>query len=201
MNEVPDPTPPAAPSGDSSVPPSGGSTETSPPAASEWERQFKYLLADFENFRKRTARERSTIRLEAEAELLRLLIPLYETFERAREATESLPTDDSVRRGLELLDRDWSRLLDRLAFAKVADVGQAFREDEHEAVGEVPSSPDHPAGSIAEVVQQGYRFRGGLLRPAKVLVARALASTASPSSPERDSAPSPKSEPSESSSA
>jgi molecular chaperone GrpE len=85
----------------------------------------------------------------------------------------SLPPTDPVRHGLELLDREWSTFLKHEGVEPIAAVGQPFRPDEQEAVGEAPTSPDIPEGTVAEIVQQGYRFFGGVLRPAKVVVARA----------------------------
>ncbi len=58
-------------------------------------------------------------------------------------------------------------------------MGGPFRAAEHEAVAETAASAQHPEGSVVEVVQQGYAFTGGLLRPAKVVVARRPASASS----------------------
>ena len=70
----------------------------------------------------------------------------------------------------------------------MAAVGRPFRPEEAEAVGEVPADARHPDGSVAEVVQQGYRFYGGLLRPAKVIVARAIDRTPTKEVPDTESA-------------
>jgi len=148
-------------------------TPAVPPETEDWETRFKYLLADFDNFRRRTERDRAGARLEAEASLLRRLIPLVEGFQKAEGAGKSLPASDPLRRGLELLGREVDAVLGSVGFAPVAHVGEPFRSEEHEAVGEALNSTDAGDGEVAEIVQQGYRFQGGLLRPAKVLVARA----------------------------
>ncbi len=162
-----------------------------PPATSpkeDWETRFKYLFADFENFRKRVGRENDRARDRARAELLRALLPLYEAFEKAREATRRLPEKDPVRRGLELLDQEWEAFLVGEGVEPVARVGGTFQSELHEAVAETPVTNEHPVGTVVEVVQQGYAFPGGLLRPAKVVVARPPASHqvpgSAPSSPE-----------------
>ena len=146
---------------------------TEPEETLDWESRFKYLLADFDNFRRRTERDRAGARVEAEAALLRRLIPLVEGFQLAETASQSLPPSDPLRRGLELLGHELDAVLKSVGFTPVARVGEPFRADEHEAVGETPSSQNVEDGHVAEIVQQGYRFQGGLLRPAKVLVARA----------------------------
>jgi molecular chaperone GrpE len=138
----------------------------------DWATRYKYLLADFENFRRRSDRERETMTRQVRAGMLRELLPILEAFRAARDAVTHLPPTDPVRKGLEILDREWMTFLKHEGVEAVATPGRPFRADEAEAVGEADVSPDRPAGSIAEVVQQGYRFYGGLLRPAKVTVAR-----------------------------
>ncbi|MGA7845968.1 MAG: nucleotide exchange factor GrpE [Thermoplasmata archaeon] len=147
-------------------------TPTEPSEALDWETRFKYLLADFDNFRRRTERNRVGIRTEAEAALLRRLIPFVEGFQNAEAAGKSLPATDPLRRGLELLGQELDAVLKSVALAPVARIGEAFRPEEHEAVGEMVTAKNVADGAVAEIVQQGYRFQGGLLRPAKVLVAR-----------------------------
>lgn len=174
---MPDESPPDHPtsSADESVPPSEA---PAPGTAEDWATRYKYLLADFENHRRRTERERETITRQVRAGLLRELLPILEGFRSARDALGHLPPSDPVRRGLELLEREWETFLKHEGVEPVATVGGRFRSEEAEAVGESEANSEHPAGTIAEVVQQGYRFYGGLLRPAKVVVARELAAAA-----------------------
>jgi molecular chaperone GrpE len=138
----------------------------------DWATRYKYLLADFENFRRRSERERESISRQARAALIRELLPIYEGFHFAREALQRLPEDDPVRTGLDLLHREWQTFLKHEGVEAVAQLGAPFESENQEAVGEVAADPAHPAGTVAQIVQQGYRFFGGLLRPAKVVVAR-----------------------------
>lgn len=142
-------------------------------AADDWATRYKYLFADFENFRRRTDRGREAITRQARAGVIRELLPIFEAFRLARAAVAALPASNPLRHGLELLDREWSTFLKHEGVEPIATVGQPFRPDEEEAVGETPANPEAPEGSVAEIVQQGYRFYGGVLRPAKVVVARA----------------------------
>jgi molecular chaperone GrpE len=141
--------------------------------AEDWATRYKYLLADFENFRRRTERDREAISRQSRGAMLRELLPIIEAFRAAREAVTKLPGHEPVRRGLDLLDREWTTFLKHEGVEPVVEVGHAFRADEAEAVGESPATAERPDGTVAEIVQQGYRFFGGLLRPAKVVVARA----------------------------
>ena len=163
--------------------PTPDSPAKTPTASSDWESRFRYLLADFDNFRRRTERDRTGARVEAEANLLRRLIPLVEGFQNAEAAGKALPPSDPLRRGLELLGRELETVMRSVGFVPVARVGDSFRPEEHEAVGEIVATTDVSDGAVAEIVQQGYRFQGGLLRPAKVLVARAAKGAEAPSAP------------------
>jgi len=147
--------------------------ETAAPAV-DWASRYKYLLADFDNFRRRVERDRESISRQARAGMVRELLPIIEAFRSARESFAHLPASDPVRKGLDLLDHEWTTFLKHEGVEPVAAVGRPFRAEEAEAVGEAPASEAHPDGSVSEVVQQGYRFFGGLLRPAKVIVARAV---------------------------
>ncbi len=158
--------------------PEGGASPPTPapapkPPVEDWESRFKYLFADFENFRRRAERERESITRQSRAALLRELLPLVEAFRSAHDAARQLPPSDPLRQGLELLDREWTKFLRHQGLEPVAVPGEPFRAEEEEAVGETAPNDGAPDGAVAEIVQQGYRFFGGLLRPAKVIVARA----------------------------
>ena len=158
----------AEPSEAAKVPAEGASAPSE-----DWATRYKYLLADFDNFRRRVERDREAISRQARAGLVRELLPIIEGFRVAHEALTHLSASDPTRKGFDLLDHEWTTFLKREGVEPVATTGRPFRADEAEAVGEAPADGNHPDGTIAEVVQQGYRFFGGLLRPAKVVVARA----------------------------
>jgi molecular chaperone GrpE len=177
---MPDETPESSATPAASAEGANPPTAAPPPPSEDWATRYKYLLADFENFRRRVERDRESISRQARAGLVRELLPIIEAFRVARESLSHLPMSDPVRKGLDLLDREWTTFLKHEGVEPVAAVGRPFRAEEAEAVGEAPVDPAHPDGSVAEVVQQGYRFFGGLLRPAKVIVARAGGETPAP---------------------
>jgi molecular chaperone GrpE len=190
--DAPEQNPADRPAAEDPAPSAPGepTTQETPRPAEDWESRFKYLLADFENFRRRAERERESARQQARGGLLRELLPILDAFRVARESVAGLPASDPVRRGIELLDHEWSKLMKHEGVEPVARTGERFRAEEEEAVGEVPR-PDLPDGAIAEIVQQGYRFFGGLLRPAKVIVGRAPSSADGPEPAAGDGTPSP----------
>jgi molecular chaperone GrpE len=158
--------------GEAAAKPAAETPSKTPEVTEDWATRYKYLLADFDNFRRRVERDRESISRQARAALVRELLPIIEAFRGAREAFAHLPPSDPTRKGLEILEHEWTKFLKHEGVEPVAVVGRPFHAEEAEAVGETPADRAHPDGSVAEVVQQGYRFFGGLLRPAKVIVAR-----------------------------
>lgn len=130
------------------------------------------LQAEFENFRKRVARERRAESSRAAGELLGDLLPVLDNLERAVEAADD--ADPSVIAGFEMVRAQLEGLLQLRGVTEVpASVGERFDPELHEAVQTVPSD-DHDAGAVLSVLERGYRFEdGALLRPARVVVASA----------------------------
>ncbi|EQD46146.1 molecular chaperone GrpE, partial [mine drainage metagenome] len=124
----PAPEPPTAPPG-----------PTPADAEPDWATRYKYLLADFENFRRRSERERESNSRQVRAALIRELLPIYEGFHFAREALQRLPPEDPVRTGLDLLHREWQTFLKHEGVEPVATPGARFESETQEAVGEVPA--------------------------------------------------------------
>ena len=146
------------------VPEAGGSDD--------WATRYKYLYADFENYRRRAERERENLSRQVRGAMIREMLPILEAFRAGRDAAARLPADHPLRKGLDLLEREWATFLKHEGVEPVVEVGTPFRPEEAVAVGEAPVSDGAPDGTVAEIVQQGYRFFGGLVRPAKVIVAR-----------------------------
>ncbi len=172
--ESPPPVPPAEAKDAGSTPiPPPPAPPAEPTAPVDWETRFKYLYADFENFRRRTAKEREQLRSSGEAEVLSNLLPILEGFEKARQFVRDAPVTDPVRKGMELLAQEWDAFLNREGLRPIARITGRINSEDFDIVAEAFGPPGHPPGTVLEIVQQGYRFKGGLLRPAKVLVARA----------------------------
>ncbi len=163
------------------------------PPVEDWATRFKYLYADFENYRRRVAREQDQVRRRARLELFEALLPIWEGVERAREASRHLSPKDPMRTGLDLLRGEFDRFFEQQGIEPVARVGEPFRSDDHEAVGEAPATAKLPDGMVAEVVRQGYRSPDGLIRTGKVIVARRPTKSDAP--PDEAPAPSAAGEP------
>jgi molecular chaperone GrpE len=139
------------------------------------------LQADFDNFRKRTARERREDAARHTAALVESLLPVLDAFERAF-ASEAAKAHEETRKGFELVYRQLTESLARHGLERIPALGQAFDPHVHEAVDRVETQ-DAPDGTVLEELSGGYRVRGRVVRPSMVRVAVAPAGA----SPAKDS--------------
>lgn len=123
--------------------------------------------ADFDNFRKRTERDRSDFLQYAGMEFVREILPVLDDFERALKVESS---DATYARGVELIYNRLYEALKKMGLEPMDTVGKAFDPNLHQAVERVQTD-DVPDQSVLEEFQKGYNFKGRLLRPAMVKVA------------------------------
>jgi len=123
--------------------------------------------ADFENYRKRVARESALAQERGVAKLVKELLPALDNLDRALEAAA---TDDPLLDGVRLVRGELSAGLGRLGIESFGAAGDTFDPVEHEAVAQ-QSVEGAPSGSVVEVYQSGYRLGANVIRPARVLVA------------------------------
>jgi molecular chaperone GrpE len=133
--------------------------------------RLKRLQAEYENYRKRVERDRVGHREQANATLVLGLLPVLDSFERALRDGSGRGGDE-FRSGVELIERQLREVLHRAGLEPLRATGQVFDPEVHEAVA-ATYDPNVAPGKILEVFEQGYRFRGRLLRPARVRVAAA----------------------------
>jgi molecular chaperone GrpE len=126
--------------------------------------------ADFENYRKRVARDGAAAESRGLARLARELLPALDNLERALEHADDADADPLLIEGLRLVQRELLGALERAGIEAYGAAGEQFDPEVHEAVAQQPFEGRKP-GEIVEVYQAGYRLAGGLIRPARVLVA------------------------------
>jgi molecular chaperone GrpE len=134
------------------------------------------VQADFENYRKRAAREQERLVAHAHERLVRELLPILDDLERALEAAERHEEAQLVE-GVRLVEQSLRRALAKEGLKEISTDGP-FDPHVHEALLTQPSDEAEP-GSVVEVVQRGYRLGDKVVRPARVVVAAAPASEAS----------------------
>jgi len=123
--------------------------------------------ADFENYRKRVARESAAAQERGVAKLAKELLPALDNLDRALDAAAQ---DDPLLDGVRLVRAELSAGLGRLGIESFGAAGDTFDPVEHEAVAQQPVE-GAPSGSVVEVYQPGYRLSASVIRPARVLVA------------------------------
>jgi molecular chaperone GrpE len=125
--------------------------------------------ADFENYRKRVAREAAAARDRGVSSLAKELLPALDNLDRALEAAAE---DDPLLQGVRLVRTELKAALARVGIESFCPLGEQFDPSLHEAVATAAQPPGGaPSGIVVEVYQDGYRLGEGILRPARVVVA------------------------------
>ena len=131
--------------------------------------QLLRLAAEFDNYRKRSAREWQEQRKRAAADVLRELLEIADNLERA--LASGGKDADGLRRGVELIHQQLMALFQRAGVEPFVPVGELLDPSQHEAV-RVVDADAVPSQHVVDVVQPGYRLHGQVLRPARVTVSR-----------------------------
>jgi len=141
-------------------------------ADENWERLLR-TTADFENFKKRAARERTEAAQFANAALLQKLLPVLDNFEMAQAAAQNAEGDklSSLQAGVAMIQQQLKNALLETGLEEIDATGKAFDPALHEAVSQQETS-EIPEGHVAQQIRKGYKLRDRLLRPAAVIVAK-----------------------------
>lgn len=135
-------------------------------------KEYMFLMAEFDNFRKRTLRERSELIKNASEKALQGLLPIVDDFERGLDAIKDSSDAEAVKEGMTLIYNKLVKYLGDNGVKAMESTGGDFDPDFHEAVAMVPADADTAAGKIKDTVQKGYTLNDKVLRHAKVVVAQ-----------------------------
>jgi molecular chaperone GrpE len=128
------------------------------------------IAAEYDNFRKRTARERTELWTRAQADVVAGILDVLDDFGRVLDVDQSQATTEDVIKGVALVERKLIRDLEAAGLERVGDVGEPFDPNQHEALGSLPAESEDHDQTVGAVLQLGYKFGGALLRPARVQV-------------------------------
>jgi molecular chaperone GrpE len=128
------------------------------------------LMAEFDNARKRAAREREEYVRFATESLIRDLLPVLDNFDRALQAARSETVAAAVTAGVELIQRELLRVLEKSGLTPFSSIGQPFDPERHEAIARVPTA-EYPEMTVIAETARGYLLHGRVLRAAMVSVA------------------------------
>lgn len=137
--------------------------------ADDYYNRLQRLQAEFDNFRKRTFKEKEELVKYASERVVKELLPVIDNFERALEAAKNTQDFAALAQGVEMIFRQLNGVLGKEGLAEIEAVGQAFDPNLHEAIMQVDSE-EHPANTVVEEVQKGYYLKDKVLRPSMVKV-------------------------------
>ena len=135
-------------------------------------KEYLFLMADFDNFRKRTMRERSELVKNAAEKVLKDLLPIVDDFERGLEASKDNAEAKAIHDGMELIYNKLVKHLGDNGVKAMESTGADFNADIHEAIATIPAPDETQKGKVIDTTQKGYTINDKVLRHAKVVVAQ-----------------------------
>lgn len=139
----------------------------------EWRDKYMHLNADFQNYKRRQEKERGLWMYSAQAQVLKEILIIVDDFDRAlaqSSAQNGTKSEENWRVGFEMIRASLYKILTKFEVTEIVHYSK-FDPEIHEAIAMV-ASKDHTSGSIVDVVEKGFMFKGQVLRPAKVTVAQ-----------------------------
>ncbi|MWV45307.1 nucleotide exchange factor GrpE [Paenibacillus sp. HJL G12] len=137
--------------------------------ADDYQQRALRTQADFDNFRKRTQKEKEDFAKYASSKLITELLPIIDNFDRAITAAGDIADNDSFAKGVGMIFRQLESVLKSEGLEPMDTIGQPFNPEFHQAIMQVESD-EHEEGVVVEEVQKGYMLKDRVLRPAMVKV-------------------------------
>lgn len=134
-------------------------------------KEYLFLMAEFDNFRKRTVKEKGELIKNASESVLKGLLPIVDDFERGLQASASVEDASEVRKGMELIYQKLVKFLEQNGVKEIDSTGKPFDAELHEAIAMVPVGDDESKkGVVIDTPSKGYTLNDKVLRHAKVAV-------------------------------
>ncbi|HTL07573.1 MAG TPA: nucleotide exchange factor GrpE, partial [Chitinophagaceae bacterium] len=140
--------------------------------AAEWKDKYLRLVAEFDNFRKRNARERLDLMQTAGKDVIVSLLDVLDDCERAQKQVETSNDAAAIKEGVLLVFNKLRNVLQARGLKAMNSTGQEFNADLHEAITEVPAPSKDAVGKVLDEVQKGYYLNDKIIRFAKVVVGK-----------------------------
>jgi molecular chaperone GrpE len=134
------------------------------------EDKYLRLSAEFDNFRKRTLKEKSELIKTAGEDLLNSFLPVIDDLERANDSVQEAQDIEAVKEGIDLIYTKFKQFLESKGVKEIPDIGEKFDTDKHEAISKIALENDDQKGKVVDVVQKGYYLNDKVLRYARVVV-------------------------------
>lgn len=148
---------------------SDNSEKMAEPAAVDWQDKYMRLSAEFDNYRKRTLKEKADLIVSGGEDVIKSFLVVLDDMDRAIAAMEKSTDVDSIKTGVELIHQKFGEAMKSKGLEEIEAMGQALDTDLHEAVAKFAAGEDKK-GKIIDVVQKGYMLKDKVVRYAKVVV-------------------------------
>jgi len=132
--------------------------------------KFLRLFSDFDNFRKRTAKEKLEQSKKAGVEVIRDMLTIVDDFDRAKENNKSSEDIEAIKEGFDLIHTKFTSILKTKGLTEIEAKGEVFDVDKHEAITQIPAPSEDLKGKIVDVIEKGYALNDVVVRFPKVIV-------------------------------
>ena len=150
--------------------PNDSQTEKMSEELSEWRDKYVRLSAEFDNYRKRTLKEKMELVSTASEDVIKSLLPVLDDLDRALQAMNSATDVAAVREGVVLISNKLCETLRNKGLVEIDAMQKEFDTDYHEAITKIPAPDDNLKGHVVDVVQKGYMLKDKVIRHSKVVV-------------------------------
>lgn len=136
----------------------------------ELNEKFLRLYSDFDNFRKRTAKEKVDLIQSGGEDVYKVLLPVLDDFERAIKSNADIDDVETIKEGFQLIFTKFKNSLTHKGLAEMKALGEPFNTDLHEAITNIPAPTEDLKGKVVEELEKGYLLNEKVIRFAKVVV-------------------------------
>jgi molecular chaperone GrpE len=134
------------------------------------EDKFLRLFSEFENFRRRTQKEKTDLIIGASVDSYKVLLPILDDFDRAKDNIDNATDIESLKEGINLILDKFTKSLASRGLEVMEIKEKEFNADEHEAITNIPAPTEDLKGKVIDVVEKGYKLNGKVIRFPKVVV-------------------------------
>ncbi|MGB0884726.1 MAG: nucleotide exchange factor GrpE [Flavobacteriales bacterium] len=128
------------------------------------------MYSEFENFRRRSAKERIELMANAGQEIISALLPILDDFDRAKTANENSEDVAAIKEGMNLIHNKIFTLLTQKGLVPMDAMGKDFNSDDYEAIAKIPAPSEDLKGKVIDVTEKGYFLNSKIIRHAKVVI-------------------------------
>ncbi len=134
--------------------------------------RYLRLSAEYDNFRKRSLKEKMELIKTAGEDILLNILPVIDNFERALKSIRNINSEESIaiREGIELIYSNFKEFLTQRGIKEIEAIGKSFDTDHHEAITKIPAPEEEMKGKVIDVIEKGYLMHEKVIRFSKVVV-------------------------------